>query len=150
MDIIAKVKDIAEPHAANLGYELVDVTFQKGSKHDLLSIFIYKKEGISLDDCADMTHAIEDELNQADVIQGAYYLEVSSPGLDRPLKTQDDYRRNLGNEVTAKLYGPLNGNKVYEGILSDYTTNEVVLRIMDETVRIPIKSIANMVQTIKF
>lgn len=145
-----KVIEIANKSAENLGYEIVDVEFTKGIKHDLLSIFIYKKEGIDLDDCTKMSHSIEKDIDSLEILKNPYYLEISSPGLDRPLKTKDDYRRNLENEVDLKLFGPLNGKKEYSGILKAYDEEKITLEVNKENFDIPIKSISSMKQSIKF
>ncbi|MET3616517.1 ribosome maturation factor RimP [Peptoniphilus olsenii] len=153
-EVLKTVYPIAEETAVNLNYEIVDIDFIKGTKHDLLTIYIYKKDGIDLNDCADMSREINSKLDNLDFLDKPYYLEISSPGLDRPLKTKDDYRRNIGNELDVKLYAPLNGNKIFNGILADYDDENIYLDIRDESedinIKIPIKSISSMKQTIKF
>ena len=132
---------IAQVSAEELGYEIVDIEYQKGNKHDLLSIFIFKKEGIDLDDCTKMSHNIEKNLDNLEILTRPYYLEISSPGLDRPIKTKDDYRRNLENEVEVKLY---------VGILKDYNEHNVIICVENDNIEIPIKNISSMKQVIKF
>ena len=141
---------MAENAARELGYEIVDIEYKVGSKHDLLSIYIYKKEGIDLDDCSKMTRKIDKEIENLDLINKPYYLEISSPGLDRPIKTQDDYRRNLNNLVEAKLYAPLDDKKIYEGNLKDYDGEFVYLENDGNITKLPIKSISHMEQKIVF
>lgn len=141
---------LAEEVAEELGYEIVDIEFQNGSKHDLLSIFIYKKEGIDLDDCTEMSRNLEKKLDDLDILKNPYYLEISSPGLDRPLKTKDDYRRNVGKEVDLKLYAPIDGKKEFSFVLDKYDDEFVYCNIDGEELKIPIKSISSMKQTIKF
>ncbi len=154
-EVLKIIHPLAEEAASSLGYEIVDIDFVKGKKHDLLSIFIYKKDGIDLDDCTEMSRIINTKLDEIDFLENPYYLEISSPGLDRPLKTKDDYRRNLGNEVDVKLFAPLDDSKVkkFTGILSDYDEENIYLNIDadNNTIKtIPIKSISTMKQTIKF
>lgn len=149
-NLISTVKEIASEKAGLLGYELVDVEYQLGKKHDLLSVFIYKPEGISIDDCTNMTRALEEVLDKLDIFSKAYYLEVSSPGLDRPIMSRDDYRRNLGKEVETKLFAPMDGKKVLEGKLVDFNEDSIFLEILDNRVCIPIKSISMMKQVIRF
>ena len=141
---------MAENAARELGYEIVDIEYKVGSKHDLLSIYIYKKEGIDLEDCSNMTRKIDKEIEELDLINKPYYLEISSPGLDRPIKTRDDYRRNLDNLVEAKLYAPLDGKKIYEGSLKDYDGEFVYLENDGNIIKLPIKSISHMEQKIVF
>ncbi|MGI5949369.1 ribosome maturation factor RimP [Peptoniphilus sp.] len=154
-EILKIVYPLAEEAAKTLGYEIVDIDFVNGKKHDLLSIFIYKKEGIDLDDCTEMSKIINEKLDEIDFLENPYYLEISSPGLDRPLKTKDDYRRNLDNEVDVKLFAPLDDSKIktYTGILSDYDDEYIYLNIdadNESIIKIPIKSISTMKQTIRF
>ena len=141
---------LAEEVAEELGYEIVDIEFQNGSKHDLLSIFIYKKEGIDLDDCTEMSRSLEKKLDNLEVLKNPYYLEISSPGLDRPLKTKDDYRRNVGNEVDVKLYAPIDGQKEFSFVLKKYDDENIYFMKDEKELAIPIKSISSMKQTIKF
>lgn len=150
-ELLKQVSEIAIKAADKLGYELVDVEYQNGDKHDLLSIFIYKEDGIDLNDCTDMSRSIEDEIDNKDIIENPYYLEVSSPGLDRPIKTQDDYRRNKNKLVEVKLYAPLDGNKNYEGKLNNYDEENIYLLMEDEKeIKLPIKSVSMMRQKIIF
>lgn len=141
---------IATNIAEQSGHEIVDIEYKNGAKHDLLSIFIYHKNGINIDDCQKISRQLDKKLDELDLIKVPYYLEVSSPGLDRPLKTSDDYRRNLNKEVTVKLYAPIDGKKVYEGFLKDYDDEYVSIEIEQSIQKIPIKSISTMKQTIKF
>lgn len=145
-----EIYPLAEEVAEELGYEIVDIEFQNGSKHDLLSIFIYKKDGIDLNDCTDMSRNLEKKLDDLEILENPYYLEISSPGLDRPLKTKDDYRRNIGNEVDVKLYAPIDGKKEFSFVLEKYDDEYVYCKIDDKELSIPIKSISSMKQTIKF
>ena len=145
-----EIYPLAEEVAEELGYEIVDIEFQNGSKHDLLSIFIYKKEGIDLDDCTEMSRSLEKKLDNLEALKNPYYLEISSPGLDRPLKTKDDYRRNVGNEVDVKLYVPIDGQKEFNFVLDKYDDENIYFMKDEKELEIPIKSISSMKQTIKF
>lgn len=145
-----EIYPLAEEVAEELGYEIVDIEFQNGSKHDLLSIFIYKKEGIDLDDCTEMSRSLEKKLDNLEALKNPYYLEISSPGLDRPLKTKDDYRRNIGNEVDVKLYAPIDGQKEFSFVLDKYDDENIYFMKDEKELAIPIKSISSMKQTIKF
>lgn len=148
--ILSKLNEISTKVAEERGYEIVEVAYKKAIPHSLVSVFIYKEDGISLDDCDTMSRAIEEELDKEDIIEESYYLEVSSPGLDRPIKTQDDLRRNKGKLVEAKLFAPLDGNKLYEGVLASYTKDTVILDNEGKEVELPLKSISKMSQKIVF
>lgn len=148
--ILSKLNEISTKVAEERGYEIVEVAYKKATPHSLVSVFIYKEDGISLDDCDTMSRAIEEELDKEDIIEESYYLEISSPGLDRPIKTQDDLRRNKGKLVEAKLFAPLDGNKLYEGVLASYTKDTVILDNEGKEVELPLKSISKMSQKIVF
>lgn len=149
-NIKGKVAEVVAEICQDLGYELVDVEFKKGAKHNLISIFIYKEDGIGLDDCESVSRRIDEILDKDEDLADPYYLEVSSPGLDRPIKTKDDYRRNLGKEVELKLYAPKDGKKQFEGFLTSYDDENVVIKIDDEDATFSQRDISMMRQVIKF
>lgn len=144
------VARLAEKTADSLGYELVDIEYKKERDGLHVICFIYKEDGISIDDCTDFSRVLSDLLDEEDPILDGYFLEVSSPGLDRPLKNSGDYRRNLGNTVDVKLYSSLNGKKSFQGILKSYTDKIVILNVEGMDVEIPISVISMMKQTIIF
>ena len=149
-NIKGKVAEVATEICQDLGYELVDVEFKKGAKHNLISIFIYKEEGIGLDDCESVSRKIDEILDKDEDLKDPYYLEVSSPGLDIPIKTKDDYRRNLGKEVEVKLYAPIDGKKQFEGFLTSYDDESVLIKMEDGEMTFKQKDISMMRQVIKF
>lgn len=149
-NIKEKVAEVATEICQDLGYELVDVEFKKGAKHNLISIFIYKEDGIGLDDCESVSRKIDEILDKDEDLTDPYYLEVSSPGLDRPIKTKDDYRRNLGKEVEVKLYAPIDGKKQFEGFLTSYDDENVLIKMEDGDMNFKQKDISMMRQVIKF
>ncbi len=118
--------------------ELVDVEFVKEGQHRYLRVFIDKgEEKISLDDCKLVSDHLNQQIDELDPIKENYFLEISSPGLERPLKKPKDYERNQGKEVQAKLYSPVNGRKIVEGILLGLEDNNVSIDIGDEVVVVP-------------
>ena len=149
-NIKGKVAEVATEICQDLGYELVDVEFKKGAKHNLISIFIYKEDGIGLDDCESVSRKIDEILDKEEDLTDPYYLEVSSPGLDRPIKTKDDYRRNLGKEVEVKLYAPIDRKKQFEGFLTSYDDESVLIKMEDGEMTFKQKDISMMRQVIKF
>ncbi|MFL5246475.1 MAG: Imm1 family immunity protein [Myxococcales bacterium] len=106
-EILEKVRNIAAPLAAAEGLELVDVEFAGAGGHPTLRLYIDKVGGVSLDDCTHVSRALSAALDVEDPIQGSYELEVSSPGLDRPLRTAEHFQRFAGENVRVKTYGPL-------------------------------------------
>ena len=114
------VWEIAEPIAKNLGYELWDVRFEKEGANWYLRIFIDKEDGISINDCVDMSHAIDKPLDEADPIEQSYCLEVCSPGLERDLKRDDHFVKSLGKKIMVKLIRPVDGQREFKGTLESY------------------------------
>jgi len=150
-NLISTVKNIAEPLAEELGYELVDVEFVKEGNRYFLRIFIDKPGGVNLDDCQKMSQLVGKKLDEVDPIDVSYYLEVSSPGLDRPLKTDKDLKRNLGKEIEVKLYEQLEGKKILEGVLENFTEDEIILKVdEDKVINISRNKIALIKLAIKF
>lgn len=150
-NIINTVISIAEPISEELGYDLVDVEFVKEGNRYFLRIYIDKVGGVDLDDCQKMSQLIGNKLDELDPIKVSYYLEVSSPGLDRPLKTDKDLKRNLGKEIEVKLFEPVNDKKIIEGVLENFTDEEITLKINEnELLNIKRSKIALIKLAIKF
>ncbi len=103
------IKSLVTPVLDEMGLELVDLQFSVAHKSAQLRIFVYEKGGVSIDRCAQASRNIADLLDRKDLIEGRYRLEVSSPGLDRPLKTSRDFERNLGE--TVKIMVPVDGKE---------------------------------------
>ncbi len=118
--------------ADELGFELVDVCLDKEPAGKYLRLYIDKPEGISLDDCEKYHRAIQPQLESYDYD----YLEVSSPGVDRPLKKDQDFERALGTEVEVHLFKALDGLKTWNGVLTGYDKADIVLDVNGEEKRI--------------
>ncbi|NLW01536.1 MAG: ribosome maturation factor RimP [Clostridiales bacterium] len=136
------VQALAEPIAEELNYELVDLEFKKESGSWYLRFYIDKPGGITLDDCQIFSECISDKLDETDPIPHRYYLEVSSPGLDRPLKRDKDFVRFKGRKVHVKLYKAVNGMKNYYGELIGLEEGKVVIRDKDQIHAFPRQDIA--------
>ena len=136
MKLTDKIFDIVEPTVTALGYELYEVEYQKEFDNWVLTLYIDHPDGVSLDDCELVSNAVDPVLDAADPIEQAYYLSVSSLGIDRPLKTDKDYKRNIGKVMDVKLYAPLNGKKEFSGTLTafDEETYTVELKSGSETI----------------
>jgi len=126
--ILKIANEISESVAETLGYELVDLEFVKDHSEYFLRIYIDKHGGVNLDDCQRMSEIVSEKLDEVDVIKVSYYLEVSSPGLDRPLKTDKDLRRNKGKDIDVNLYSSLNGKKKYSGELAGFDEENVIIK----------------------
>lgn len=112
---------LVEPIAQSLGLIVLEVLYEKKFDGMNLTVVIDKDEGsVSIEDCEKLHRAIDGPLDELDPIDVSYTLNVSSPGIDRPLKTERDFKRNLNQKISVKLYAPQNGKKVFEGTLTEY------------------------------
>lgn len=127
------VWEIAEPIAQSLGLEIWDVRFEKEGADWFLRIFIDKEGGVSIDDCVDMSHAIDKPLDEADPIEQSYCLEVSSPGLERDLKRDAHFEKSLGEKIMVKLIRPVDGQREFKGTLESYDNGNFELLLEDGT-----------------
>ncbi len=114
------VREAIEPTVAELGYGIWDIVYSKIGADYHLEITIDSENGINIDDCERVHRAIDPILDEIDPIEDFYYLEVSSPGVERELRTDDHIRASLGVKVEAKLFTQRDGRKSYKGILSDF------------------------------
>lgn len=129
MKLTDKIFELVEPTVKSLGYELYEVEYQKEFDNWVLTLYIEGPNGVSLDDCELVSNAVDPILDEADPIEQAYYLSVSSLGLDRPLKTDRDYARNVGNVLDVKLYAPLSGKKEFTGTLKGYDKDTFTIEL---------------------
>lgn len=120
-----------EPIMQEHNYELVDVEYIKEGPTWYLRVYIDKPGGITVVDCETTSRALDVILDEKDPIKGAYILEVSSPGLDRPLKKESDFKRSIGKMVDIKLYQSIDNKKEFQGELTDFT-DDVVTIVIDE------------------
>lgn len=128
----------------DLGYELYDVEYAKEGKDYFLRIFIDKTEGISLEDCEKVNDAINDLLDKADYIKEQYFLEVSSPGIERILRKDKHFDDNIGNEVKIKLFKTIDKKKELTGILKEYTKNSLTIENEEDVIQIDRKDISQV------
>lgn len=146
-DIVA---EFAGPIVNNHSFELVDVEFIKEGTNWYLRIYIDKSGGITIDDCKIVSEEISDILDKKDPIDQSYFLEVSSPGLDRPLKKDSDFEKFKGELVEVKVYKPIDGRKVFEGELIGLIDNKIVIKIDDEDAEFKKDQVAVVRRVIKF
>ena len=122
--------------------ELVDVEYKKAGKSWVLRVFIDKAGGITVDDCQRVSHQIEDKIEVEELISVAYVLEVSSPGLDRPLKKGSDFIRYKGKKVSIHTFLPVDGKKDFLGSILDFKEEKVHLEMASKTFAIPLDKIS--------
>lgn len=145
-----KICAAAEKAAARLDYEVVEVEILRKEPARII-ITVYHADGVDIDDCAEISRDVDEQIENEDLFPGAYILEVQSPGLDRPIRSRDDYRRNLGKKVEVRLYKKLENKKDFVGILADYGEDTVDIREEDgRIVTLDSKSISLMRQVIEF
>lgn len=137
-----KIENLVKPIIENLGYNLFDVVYVKEAKDYYLRIFIDSKNGISLEDCEIVSNAINDVLDEKDYIKEQYFLEVSSAGIERVLRSDEHLKNNIGNEIEVKLFKSFENKKIYQGILKDFNDEFIVLEIKDNKANLERKNIA--------
>ncbi len=137
-----KAEELVKTTIEGLGFELADVEFVKEQGEWVLTFFIDKPDGVTIDDCETVSRAIDPVLDESDFIQQKYFLSVSSIGLDRPLKKQKDFERNIGKEVEVRLYAPLNGVKEFHGILNSFDEEGFELDVQGTPLRLESRMVA--------
>ncbi|MBQ6875594.1 MAG: ribosome maturation factor RimP [Lachnospiraceae bacterium] len=130
-EIEARTEELVLPLVAEKQFELVDVEYVKEGGSYYLRIYIDKEGGITVNDCEDISRPFSDILDQEDYIEGSYILEVSSPGLGRPLKKEKDFKRSLGEEVEIRLFRQVEHQKEWIGLLTAYDQQTVTIETED-------------------
>ena len=144
-NIEEKVEKLLEPKIQEIGYELYDVEYAKEGKNYFLRIIIDNPEGIDLNDCEKVNNEITDMLDEANYIKEQYFLEVSSPGIERVIRKEKHLKQNIGQEVQVKLFRKdLNGKKEYQGKLLDYTSENITIQTSEEKINIERKNISQI------
>lgn len=139
-----KVENLLKEKIESIGYDLYDVEYAKEGPNYFLRIFIDKPEGIDLSDCEKVNDEIMEKLDEADYIKEQYFLEVSSPGIERVLKKDKHLEKNIGAEVHIKLFKKdEKGLKEYQGILKSFDENTITIEL-DEDLQIERKNIAQI------
>jgi ribosome maturation factor RimP len=128
---VAKVTDVvaglAQPFVEEAGCTLWDVEYVKEAGEWFLRVYIDKEGGVCIDDCEAVSRPLSDALDEADPIAGSYTFEVSSAGLDRPLKKPEHFERSMGRQVDVKFYRPVDGRKERTGVLENYENGDVTV-----------------------
>lgn len=140
--------ELFEPVVESMGYELVGVEFSGGASHGTLRVYIDREEGVSIDDCASISHQISAILDVEEPIQQAYDLEVSSPGLDRPLFKATDFERFSGQQVKIKMSTGLDGRRNFKGVLQGVIDSRLIkVEVDGEVFQLPLTDIgkANLI-----
>lgn len=148
------VKELASPILENLQLELVDIEYVKEGKNWYLRLFIDSEDGVDIEECGMVSERLSEKLDEIDPIPHNYFLEVSSPGAERPLKTKADFEKAVGKNVALKTYEPINGEKHFEGALTDFdgeiATLEIRVKTKTKQVEIPWGKIAKARLAVSF
>lgn len=140
-----RVETLIKSTIEKIGYDLYDVEYAKEGKNYFLRVFIDKPEGIDLEDCEKVNDAINNLLDEADYIKEQYFLEVSSPGIERVLRKDRHIEQNIGKKVQVKLFQKdENRKKEYQGILQDFKEETITLETDVEKIEIERKKIAQI------
>ncbi len=140
-----KVESLIKDKIEHIGYELYDVEYVKEGKDYYLRIFIDSPNGIDLNDCEKVNNEINDLLDEADYIKEAYFLEVSSPGVERVLKKDKHLEANIGTEVNVKLFKKDDlGKKEYKGILKNFDKEKITIETEGKNIEIERKNISQI------
>lgn len=141
------VEELVTPIVTEMGLELVDIEYVKEGKSWFLRVFIDSPTGIDIDQCGVVSERLSEKLDEVDPIPHNYFLEVSSPGAERPLKKTKDFERAVGKNVYVKTYEPIDGQKEFEGLLTAFdgqtVTVEVKVKTKKKTVTIPYEKVAS-------
>jgi len=134
-NVVEAITEIVQPIVERNQFELADIEFIKEGKNWFLRVYIDKPEGIDLEDCALVSEQISEHMDKInpDPIPQAYFLEVSSPGAERPLKKEEDYINAVGEYIHISLYEPVDGEKTYEGTLKEINDETLILTIRIKT-----------------
>lgn len=140
-----RVEKLIKNEIENLGYKLYDVQYAKEGKDYFLRVFIDKTDGtIDLNDCEKVSDLINPLLDNKDIIKEMYFLEVSSPGIERVLRKEKHFEENIGKEVEINLFKPLNNKKEYTGILNKWDENNIYIETEETKITIERKNISLM------
>lgn len=133
------VSEKVTPFLEENNYELVDIEFVKEGPHRYLRVYIDKEGGVSLDDCQAVSTFLNQKLDEMDPIEENYYLEVSSPGVERTLKKDSDFIKYKGEKIQIKLYQTINGQKIIVGTLVDYIDKQIIVdsELIEDNIVIP-------------
>ena len=127
--VVRRVWEELEPELAEMGFELIEVEFGRHGRTDILTLFIDRDGGVTIDDCTSASRQVSAVLDKDDFIESQYTLEVSSPGIARPLRKPSDFERFAGERIKVKTVTPVEGRSRFAGVLRGYCDGMVALEI---------------------
>lgn len=144
--VTEEVEQLVTPILSDLQLELVEIEYVKEGKDWFLRVFIDKETGVDIEECGLVSERLSEKLDEIDPIPYNYFLEVSSPGAERPLKKEQDFMKAIGKNVFIKTYEPIDGEKTFEGVLTDFDGHivkvEMKIKTRKKTVELPYEKIA--------
>lgn len=138
-DVIKVVEELVMPILDEIKLELVDIELKKEGKNWFLRVYIDSEKGVDIEDCGTVSGRLSDRLDETDPIPQAYFLEVSSPGAERPLKKEKDIEKAVGKNIHVTLYEPIEGEKAFEGKLVAFDGNELSIATKQKTRTVEVK-----------
>ncbi|SET40585.1 ribosome maturation factor RimP [Salinibacillus kushneri] len=139
-------EELVQPILDDMNLELVDTEFVKEGKNWFLRVYVDKEGGVDIEECGKVSEALSEKLDEVEPIKDPYYLEVSSPGVERPLKKKKDFVDHVGENIYVKVYKAIDGEKEFEGKLrsfeNDIVNLEVQVKTRTKNVEIPFDQIA--------
>jgi ribosome maturation factor RimP len=141
-EIVERVRAMIHPIVLNEGMEVVDIEYRRESGGWILRLILDKEGGVTLDDCTRVSQEVGRSLDVEDILQTSYTLEVSSPGLTRPLKTEKDFMKYLHRLVKVKTVDPIQNRRQFKGKLLGVSENEVEIEVEREIFQIPLSNVA--------
>ncbi|MFX3624657.1 MAG: ribosome maturation factor RimP [Ectobacillus sp.] len=141
------VEKLAQPIVEELNLELVDVEYVKEGKDWFLRVFVDSETGIDIEECGMVSERLSEALDKADPIPHLYFLDVSSPGAERPLKKEEDFHKAVGKQIAIKTVDPSEGEQMYEGKLQAFDgttlTLAVIIKTRKKEIQIPMEKVAS-------
>ncbi|GAB4322265.1 MAG: ribosome maturation factor RimP [Candidatus Zixiibacteriota bacterium] len=126
-DVESRLQSIGEAAAHSRGVELLELKYIRAGRRQIVRVIVDKVGGVTIDECADVSRRLSADLDMSDILDGRYTLEVSSPGVDRPLTTAADFRRKVGREVAVRINGDGEKEETIEGVIGQVTDDQVMI-----------------------
>ncbi|WIF99997.1 MULTISPECIES: ribosome maturation factor RimP [Pontibacillus] len=147
-------EELIQPILEDMNLELVDIEFEQEGKNYFLRVYVDKEGGVDIEECGQVSEQLSEKLDAEDPITFPYFLEVSSPGAERPLKKRKDFENHVGHNVNVKVYEHVDGEKEFEGRLlsfeNDTASVEVTIKTRKKTIEIPFDNIAKARLAVSF
>lgn len=140
-DKMNRLWELFEPVVNGMGYELIEIEYVPNPKYGVLRLYIDSENGILIDDCSDVSHQISALIDVEDPLPGSFNLEISSPGMDRPLRKMQDFVRFEGEQVKIKTTVPQEGQRNFTGVIGPIEDDALLLECDDRKVRLPMSMI---------